>query len=255
MSVPFVYPIHAGRGPLAERVLGEAQRAGARVWAEGEPAAASAVLLLAGAEGGDFLPPLMKAMDAGRPVRAAVLNDGGARLVNSLRLWTEAFDFRAGFSPALGQMVTWLIDLGVAAPGAAPVAAEEPPKVFISHPGEDREFVLGLVQLLDQNGWMGWSYQREDQRDYGAVNWQKELNTRLVKSVGVICVLSSEWLVSDDCQNERLLATELHKPLIHLRLRPFDPYLNVSAQQYIDVGGNSDWLYTLLGALKVWKKK
>jgi hypothetical protein len=259
MSSAFVYPIRAARGPQVERLLAEVRRAGAAVWPEGSGAsggvaAARAVLLLAGDHLGQGVLQLMEAQDGGRPVRAVVFDEAGARLALNYGLWSGAFDFRLGFESALSRLLRWLGELGMVRPVEAAETPALPSRyIFISYPGRDREFVLGLNARLAMVGWEGWFYQG-DERDYTASSWVRELDDRIERATGMICVLSEEWRASPNCLGEWQKATRLNKPLLHLCLRPFaDTYL-VSDRLYIEAAGDAaEWFPKLTQALRQWE--
>lgn len=254
MATPYLYTITGVRGPVAERVLSEIARAGVQA-GEARPVGDSSAALLLASEscGNECLRRVIEAHRRKLPCRAAVFDDAGARMVHQLQLGGRAFDFRFDFEQQFAKLLKWLRETGLLAEGAGATAPAPLPQLFISYQFADRVFATSLHNRLLTIGWDGWYYHGED-RDYDSPSYIMELDGRIRRAVGVVFVLSPEWLRSKDCFSEWLKARRLGKKQVQLKLRDFEDTLGVCDPLYIDVADpGTSWFSRLETALEKWR--
>lgn len=257
MTRSFLYPLIAADGPLVGRVMDEVRRTGAAVWPDGATASqtatrAAGVLLLAGSATGNILPRLLEAQDARRPLRAVVLDDGGAALVSGLGLWGESIDFRIGFEVAFAKLRVWLVECGLAPEIAEPVKTK--PIVFISYPRRDEAIARRLSALLGMIGWDAWYYHGPE-RDREVESVCLEIDERIKDAVGVLILLSEEWDTSKYCRSEWEKADRTNKRWLILKLRPSPDRYRLSDRLPVDLTRpEAVWWPELANALSRWKE-
>src|SRR5438105_3291333 len=172
--MPYVYSIYARQdAAFAEQLAADLRQAGVSVWPHVPDAGpgsglarAGAVLFFASewsAAGSATSRLLGEAASFGRPIKAIVLDEGGARFVS--RDPMLPLDGRAGRTALLAEVVRWLEGLGFSCRPATPVSAPPGKHVFISYSGMDALFVRGLCSRLEMIGCPYFAY-KESERDH-----------------------------------------------------------------------------------------
>ena len=88
-------------------------------------------------------------------------------------------------------------------------------EVFISYSRKDKTFVTRLCDTLESKGrnpWVDWGMEPLER-------WEQSIRHAIDRAIGVIIVLSPDWLASRECAKELQRATEQHKRLLPVLYR------------------------------------
>jgi TIR domain len=101
-----------------------------------------------------------------------------------------------------------------------PSAGSFLPNIFISHSGKDDDWALALRDWLAREGWDDSFLDLSPERDVPTADrWTSALLESAAHCEVVLLLVSQQWLVSDVCEREYELASQLGKMVIALLIK------------------------------------